>query len=148
MTTFLNNNFQGIQHIGIPVADISRSKDFYTRLGFESIMERTFPEKGGSTTAIMMRRENAIMELYQFTPPASYPASSRIQDKSVSRPDGAVDHIAFSVIDIESAYNECLAAGLNIIETAPADLDFWEKGCTYFTIRGPDCEKLEFNQIR
>ncbi len=38
-------------------------------------------------------------------------------------------------------------AGFHPIEAAPVKLDFWENGCMYFNILGPDGERLEFNQI-
>ena len=47
----------------------------------------------------------------------------------------------------DEAFTEITEAGLDIIEEAPVFLDFWEKGCRYFAVRGPDGEKLEFNQI-
>jgi len=36
---------------------------------------------------------------------------------------------------------------IHIIEEQPVFLPFWEKGCKYFNILGPDGERLEFNQI-
>jgi len=33
------------------------------------------------------------------------------------------------------------------IESKPASLDFWNNGCQYFIVIGPDEERLEFNQI-
>ncbi|MEH6580052.1 MAG: VOC family protein [Amphritea sp.] len=139
MKKLLNNNFIGIQHIGIPVTQIERSKDFYRRLGFESVMEKTFPQQGGNITAVMMRREDAVIELYQL------PASEL--DAIGHRTDGSIDHIAFSVTDIDAAFRELKAAGEDIIEDSPARLDFWKNGCRYFAIRGPDGEKLGFNEI-
>jgi lactoylglutathione lyase len=51
-------------------------------------------------------------------------------------------------MDIEQAYQEIRTAGLEILEEpAPVFLPFWEKGVKFFTIRGPDGEKVEFNQI-
>lgn len=138
METLLKNNFTGLQHIGIPVTDIERSVAFYRRLGFNPVMEKTFPDGDGETTAFMMERSGVVIELYLL------PESQRGEIKT--RRDGAIDHIAFSVSDIQSAFNEMLAAGEDIIEDSPLHLDFWENGCKYFAIRGPDGEKLEFNQ--
>jgi lactoylglutathione lyase len=51
-------------------------------------------------------------------------------------------------MDIEQAYKDICAAGLEILEEdAPVFLPFWEHGVKFFTIRGPDGEKVEFNQI-
>lgn len=139
MKTLLENNFNGLQHIGIPVTEIQRSVTFYRRLGFQPVMEKTFPEGDGETTAFMMQRAGVLLELYQ--PPASQCEALR------NRSDGPVDHIAFAVTDIQAAFDEMQADGQTIIEAGPVHLDFWENGCKYFAIRGPDGEKLEFNQI-
>ncbi|WP_299203719.1 VOC family protein [uncultured Amphritea sp.] len=139
MKTLLEHNFNGLQHIGIPVTEIQRSVNFYRRLGFVPVMEKTFPEGDGETTAVMMQRAGVIIELYQL------PQSQLEEIKN--RRDGAVNHIAFSVNDIQAAFNEMLATGEDILEDKPVHLDFWENGCKYFAIRGPDGEKLEFNQI-
>jgi len=51
-------------------------------------------------------------------------------------------------LDINRAYAEIKSAGLEILEeNAPVFLPFWEHGVKYFTVRGPDGEKVEFNQI-
>ena len=52
-----------------------------------------------------------------------------------------------NVLDVDKAFEEVKAAGMDILEDAPVPLEFWEKGCKYFNIRGPDGEKLEFNQV-
>jgi lactoylglutathione lyase len=80
-----------------------------------------------------------IIELYQLTP--------KDLDELRSRKDGHIDHIAFDVADVDAAFREMQEAGMECLEEAPVLLDFWERGCKYFAIRGPDGEKLEFNQI-
>ncbi len=139
MTTLLSNNFNGIQHIGLPVTDIDRSREFYRRFGFEEVMGKSFAEHGGTTTAAMMQRQQVIIELYQQAEPLRTAVAGRV--------DGHIDHIAFSVADIDLAFAELTAAGITPIEPHPLHLDFWARGCRYFAVRGPDGEKLEFNQI-
>jgi lactoylglutathione lyase len=87
----------------------------------------------------MMEQNGVIIELYQVT-------RKEIQNLR-KRNDGPVDHIAFDVKDVEKAFYELKNAGFSLIEEKPVFLDFWEKGCKYFAIRGPDGEKLEFNEI-
>jgi lactoylglutathione lyase len=84
----------------------------------------------------MMKLGTAVIELYQL----SYEELS-------SRADGHVDHVALNVRDIDAAYTEMTDAGFEVIEGRPVFLNFWAKGCRYFSVRGPDGEKLEFNQI-
>ena len=86
-----------------------------------------------------MKRGNAIIELYQL--------SGEAWKELTSRADGHVDHIAFNVENVDEAFREIREAGIEPIEKDPVFLNFWGKGCKYFTIRGPDGEKLEFNQI-
>jgi len=139
MRTLLQNNFNGLQHIGLPVTDLERSTAFYRRLGFEPAMERRITPAEGPVSAVMMRRGVLVIELYQL-PAAQLDAIRR-------RGDGHIDHIAFDVDDVEGAFAELQAAGMTPLEEAPIHLDFWRNGCRYFAIRGPDGEKLEFNQI-
>ena len=115
----LKGNLRGLQHIGLPVTNLERSKAFYSELGF---------------------LEELSLELYQL--------EQEERQMIANRTDGHIDHIALDVMDIEQAYTEICAAGLEILEEdAPVFLPFWDQGVKYFTIRGPDGEKVEFNQI-
>ncbi|MGZ3873126.1 MAG: VOC family protein, partial [Mucilaginibacter sp.] len=129
----------GIQHIGIPVTELDASQAFYTRLGFISVMEAGFKHDGDPGTCVMMRRGTMLMELYQLP--------AHLLDEIRSRRNGHIDHIAFDVPDIAAAYAVLKQAGFNILEPEPVFLQFWQKGCKYFNITGPDQERLEFNQI-
>ncbi len=136
---FLEENLQGSQHIGIPVTDLETSKAFYGAFGFNEVMYAEIPANGDSVKASMMSKAGFTIELYQLV-------GEGLQEIA-TRQDGHVDHIAMNVLDVDKAFVELKAAGMDIIEEAPVRLDFWENGCKYFTIRGPDGEKLEFNQI-
>ena len=135
----LQGNFNGFQHTGIPVSDIVISRSFYKKLGFEDVMSRSFDGGSGTIHVSMMKRGNATIEIYQL-PPDNL-AEIR------SRKDGHIDHVSFDVKDVDKAFEELKNAGLKPLQKAPVKLDFWESGCKYFTIRGPDGEILEFNEI-
>jgi catechol 2,3-dioxygenase-like lactoylglutathione lyase family enzyme len=135
----LRNNFNGLQHLGIPVSNLEQSVSFYTRLGFNLVLSTQVPDPAGTTHVAMMKRDNVIIELYQ--------KNGEEIEALPFRSDGPIDHIAFDVIDIDKAFEELKTAGFETIEDEPVFLDFWEKGCKYFTIRGSNGEKLEFNQI-
>jgi lactoylglutathione lyase len=139
MESAINLNIKAIQHIGIPVTNIINSVLFYSKLGFVNVMEAPFDLNGEQGTCIMMKRAEMIIELYQM------PAS--ILPEIALRHDGHVDHVAFDVADIDEAYAIIKQGGFNIIESEPVFLQFWENGCRYFNITGPDGEKLEFNQV-
>jgi catechol 2,3-dioxygenase-like lactoylglutathione lyase family enzyme len=135
----LKSNFNGIQHIGIPVTDLESSEHFYKKLGFENVMSRTFPHNGQTGNASMMKRSQTIIELYQFP--------ENELDEIHGLKDGHINHITFDVSDVDKAFSELKDAGFNIVEAAPVFLDFWDKGCKYFNVLGPEGERLEFNQI-
>jgi catechol 2,3-dioxygenase-like lactoylglutathione lyase family enzyme len=135
----MNLKLNHIQHIGIPVTDIERSEGFYERLGFKNVMDSTFEYNGGKGKVTMMKLNEMIIELYQM--PENELAEIR------SRTNGHIDHIAFDVDDIDTTFAELKQASFTIIEEQPVFLSFWENGCKYFNITGPDGERLEFNQI-
>jgi catechol 2,3-dioxygenase-like lactoylglutathione lyase family enzyme len=139
METAINLNIRAIQHIGIPVTNVIASIGFYSKLGFSKAMEKPFIHNGEQGTCVMMKRGDMIMELYQM------PAS--ILPETASRKDGHVDHVAFDVANIDETYAIIKQAGFNILEPEPVFLQFWERGCKYFNISGPDGERLEFNQV-
>jgi catechol 2,3-dioxygenase-like lactoylglutathione lyase family enzyme len=139
MKMILTNNFKGLQHIGVPVSSLERSRQFYARLGFAEVMQAGFEDGGEPGRCAMLKRGDALLELYQL------PERALVEIRA--RADGHVDHIAFDVLDIRAAFAEITAAGLQPIEPEPVFLQFWEHGCWYFAIRGPDGEKLEFNEV-
>ncbi len=129
-----------IQHIGIPVSNIQKSIAFYEQFGFKNVMPSTFEiegEKGGIVA--MMERSAMVLELYQM--PASHLSGV------ANRKDGHIDHVAFDVDDINLTYKILKENNFTILENEPVFLNFWNKGCKYFNILGPDGERLEFNEI-
>lgn len=128
-----------IQHIGIPVTDVVASEAFYKRLGFANVMQAPFEEDGQPGTCVMMQNKSIIIELYQLP-------AHKLHEIG-SRKDGHIDHITFDVDDIDVAFATLKNDSFKIVEEAPVFLSFWQKGCKYFNILGPDGERLEFNQI-
>jgi len=135
----MNFKVNHIQHIGIPVTDLKISENFYKKLGFENVMTSGFDYNSGKGQVAMMRRGTMVIEIYQM-PEAEL-------DEIRNRKNGHIDHIAFDVNDIDEAFSQLKTAGFNVIETAPVYLPFWENGCKYFNITGPDGERIEFNQV-
>jgi lactoylglutathione lyase len=135
----LHLSIRSIQHIGIPVTNIKVSEAFYEQLGFINVMQSGFLHNGEPGACIMMKQKDMIIELYQL--PGSELENIR------NRKDGHIDHIAFDVPDIDEAFAMLKTGGFTIMEEAPVFLSFWQNGCKYFNIAGPDGERLEFNQI-
>lgn len=117
----------GLQHIGIPTKDIEGSIRFYTGLGFEDI----YQTQNGASRVAFLKLKDLIVEIWEGP------------GTGVS---GAIDHIAVDVTDIETVFGVVTGAGFSAIEGRICELPFWERGVRYFTIYGPNGEKVEFNQ--
>ncbi len=116
----------GLQHIGVPTNDLERTIEFYTALGFE-VAHRA---ANGDEQVAFLRLGDLTIETYQ-------------NGRAVGEA-GAVDHIALNVTDVDAARRIADEMGLEVIEEGR--LPFWDNGVKYFTILGPNREKLEFNQ--
>lgn len=53
--------FKGIQHIGIPVSDLSISESFYNSLGFMTVMKSTFKHNANTGNVIMCEKESVTL---------------------------------------------------------------------------------------
>jgi len=136
----LKGNLQGLQHLGLPVTDLERSKAFYMQLGFTEVMRMDIQPESETIRVAMMEHMSFTIELYEL--------GLEERGEIATRSDGHIDHVALNVLDIDKAYAEIKVAGLQILEdNAPVYLPFWKNGVKYFTVRGPDGEKVEFNQI-
>lgn len=140
METQLATMIKKLQHVGIPVSNIAVSEAFYSRLGFKNVMQSTFVIEGETGTCVMMKNNDVIIELYQMPDPFLHEITTRNH--------GHIDHIAFDVEDIDKTFSLLKEASFHVLEDQPVLLSsFWNHGCKYFNILGPDGEKLEFNQI-
>lgn len=135
----MNLKINHLQHVGIPVGNLENSQKFYEKLGFQRVMHAVFLHGGEPGKVSMMKRDGIVMELYQMPEPEL----SRVKQRN----DGHIDHIAFDVDDIDETFALLKNEGFPVLEESPVFLNFWEKGCKYFNIEGPDGERLEFCQI-
>ena len=130
----MENKFQsfitGLQHIGLPTNDIEATISFYETLGFQ-VAYRTINEKAGEQVAFL-RLGDVTIETYE--------------NKQAALLNGAWDHIALNVTDIETVFRLAREKGLDIVDSEIQFLPFWEKGVKYFIVTGPNKEKVEFNQ--
>ena len=104
----MNFKLNHIQHIGIPVTDLTGSEEFYNRLGFKNVMTATFNFNGAKRNVTMMKYDEMIIELYQM------PAGELQEIRN--RKNGHIDHVAFDVDDIDKAFTELKNLSFNIIE--------------------------------
>lgn len=129
------SKFSGWAHLGITTDNLEASIRFYSDLGFKSIFSKRVDDSGHEIKKVIIEKDGFMIELYQ--------QKTEVIDV---RDDGFIDHIALNVKDIKKAYAEIKDAGIEIIETGPTFLPFWENGVMFFTIRGPGMEKVEFSQ--
>ena len=61
--------------------------------------------------------------------------------------DGAIDHIALDVDDVEAAFEAVKAAGLTPMTEDIQFLPFWENGFKFFKVLDPNNAPVEFGQI-
>lgn len=116
----------GVQHIGVPTNDIEKTIAFYEKLGFVNAHQ---VDNNGELVAFL-KLGDLVIETYQ-------------NGKAVGA-TGAVDHIAINVTDVDEARRIADGLGLEVIEAG--QLPFWSNGVKYFTVLGPNREKIEFNQ--
>lgn len=131
----------GVQHIGIPTNDIKKTIEFFQLLGFD-IAFRTI---NGPEEVAFLQLHNLVIETYQ--------------NHQAKMEYGAIDHIAIDVKNIDALFEEVKAKAIEaekvatekqatslfrMLDTQVNGLSFWEKGVKFFTIEGPNKEKIEF----
>ena len=126
----VKEQLNGIQHIGIPTNNIEATVQFYEKLGFETAL-RTLNEEAGEKVAFL-KLGSLVIETYE--------------NKTAKMKAGAIDHVAIDVKDIERVYEMIDREGMNTTNDIIHFLPFWENGVRFFTIEGPNKEKIEFSQ--
>ena len=120
----------GIQHIGIPTNDIEKTIEFYKKLGFETALQ-TINEEAGEKVAFL-KLKTLVIETYE--------------NKQAKLTNGAIDHVAIDVKNIEEVYHYIEENQMNTTNDETHFPPFWENGVRFFTIEGPNKEKVEFSQ--
>lgn len=120
----------GIQHIGIPTNDIEKTIAFYKELGFETALQTI--NKEADEKVAFLKLKTLVIETYE--------------NKAAKFESGAIDHVAIDVNDIEEVYQYISEIKLNTTNDTIHFLPFWKNGVRFFTIEGPNMEKIEFSQ--
>jgi lactoylglutathione lyase len=89
----------GIAHIGIPTNDIEKTIEFYKRLGFQVLLE-TYNEKACEKVAFLQLQNYSI---------------ETFENHQAAMADGAYQHVALDVTDIDAAYEKICSEGHEII---------------------------------
>lgn len=131
MATTWRDHATGIQHVGIPTDNILATLDFYRGLGFETVLQ-TVNEAANEKVAFL-KLGNLVIETYE-------------NHRAVHAP-GAIDHVAIDVDEIEAVFDLVKKGGYKLLDKEIQYLPFWKSGVKFFTIEGPNHEKLEFGKI-
>lgn len=120
----------GVAHIGLPTNDLKKTIEFYKSLGFEVILE-TYNEKAKEKVAFLQIQNYCIESL---------------ENGQAVMADGAYQHVALDVRDIEEMYKKICENGYEVITDGIEQLPFWDNGVKFFMIKGPNEERIEFCQ--
>lgn len=127
----LLENISGLQHIGIPTKDIHATVAFYKLLGFQ-LQFNTLQNADDGMKAAFMNCKDLMLEFWE--------------DAQAPDITGALNHFSFNVKNVENAYASLQELGMDLTGVEIKGLPFWEKGVRFFTIEGPNAEKIEFCQ--
>ena len=120
----------GLQHIGLPTKDLEKTTKFYQELGFE-IAHSAYLENTDQHVNFLKLGDLCIETYEEKEPAMCY---------------GAIEHVAINVTDIYAVYDMICEKGLNTLNDQVNELPFWTNGVKFFTIEGPNKEKVEFSQ--
>lgn len=116
----------GVQHIGIPTNDMEETKAFYKKLGFQE----AFSTNNNGEKVVFLQLHNLVIETYE-----NHAATLKV---------GAIDHIALDVKNIEKLFELVKENHFHLLDDNVNFLPFWDNGVKFFTILGPNEEKIEF----
>lgn len=121
-------NITGLQHVGIPTNDIDKTTSFYEGLGFKMVYKTI--NQAANEKVVFLQLGNLIIETYE--------------NKAAKLETGSIDHISLNVTDIDSIFQEIKKGDYDMLDETIQTLPFWENGVKFFTILGPNKEKIEF----
>lgn len=124
----IKTKVMGIQHVGIPTNDIQKSISFYEGIGFETVWQTV--NEQSNEAVVFLQLGNLVMEIYE--------------NRQAVMKTGAIDHIALDVTNIDSIFQYVQKRGYKMMDDKVQSLPFWEHGVKFFTIEGPNGEKIEF----
>lgn len=120
----------GTTHLGMPTVCYDKTVAFYKGLGFQEEFSMVCDD---GERIIFLRLKGLLMEIYE---------SSHAPGTA-----GAIDHVAIDVDDIEAVFQQIKDEGYVLLDHSVCSMPFWANGEKYFTIQGPNGEKIEFVQI-
>ena len=132
------NGLLGWDHLAVRTKDINKSMAFYAELGFAMTGNGYLDTPDGRLLIAFMTLKGFTLELIQLVGAA------------VNDPDtwktGKIDHISLDVKNAQDAFMEVRSRGYDVVDFGVKELPLFDHGCKFFVIKGPDGERIEFNQ--
>jgi len=105
-------------YVGIRVADLQRSVDFYTGiLGMKITGRSKMEETKGETVGLQSEKDGFILELNHYRADSPYNTKYIVGE--------GLDHLAFKVDDLDKALEEARRAGYQTVLSMKADNSRW-----------------------
>lgn len=123
-------------YLRMPVADLRVSTAFYEEFGFDFLFYLQEEIDGALRDTACLSLGGWIIKLYQRE--GWGPDSTR---------DSHHDHMALDVRCIGQAFASARALNLQLLHPEPQFLPFWQYGVRFFTLRGPDGQKVELSEM-
>ena len=128
----------GWDHLAVRTGDIKKSMSFYGELGFSMTGNGYLDTPEGRLYIAFMTCKGFTLELIQLVGDA------------LQNPDtwkaGRIDHISLDVKNAQDALMEARSRGYRVLDFGLKELPLFDHGCKFFTIEGPNGERIEFNQ--
>ncbi len=124
---------QRIEHVGIRVRDLNRSREFYEKLGFEFLVGPVGPEP-----VAIMEHPSGVNINFILNAAADSPKENILMDVDTKYP--GYTHMALEITDYDSAKEQVQKLGIRI----SGEVEY--EGARFFFIRDPDNNVIEFHQ--
>ena len=121
----------GLAHVGVYVSDVERSRKFYEDiLGFTYIGQSVMDSDQGPTDLIFLKQGDLTLELVH-------------KQTFLKNCNGYVDHIAFSVKNVEEVEKKLREQGVKFQQSTVRHEPQILSGIHFIHFYGPDGERLE-----
>ena len=124
---------QRIEHVGIRVRDLNRSREFYEKLGFEFLVGPVGPEP-----VAIMEHPSGVNINFILNAAADSPKENILMDVDTKYP--GYTHMALEITDYDSAMEQVQKLDIRI----SGEVEY--EGARFFFIRDPDNNVIEFHQ--
>lgn len=126
---------KGLHHIGIPTQDMDETIKFYLSFGADIIFKKEDTYEGKPIRVVLMKFFDVILELYER--------------KETACITGAIEHLAFSVKNIDKMYKIAKEKEYNFMSDCINNVQmstYWPNPTQWFIVYGVNGEKIEFCQ--